>query len=107
MTRIVKRVDAAERRHDRRVRAPILVAEIAGQSYRSLDWSLGGMTIRGYAGPGRPGSRLFGCLYVPGMPQPFAFDAEILRINRERQSAAMRFISLPREAVVALDRALA
>src|SRR5690349_7630480 len=43
-------VRGAERRRDRRLPLPIFTVRLDGVSYQTMNWSLGGLLIEGYAG---------------------------------------------------------
>jgi hypothetical protein len=43
-------VRGAERRRDRRLPLPLFTVRLDGQTYQTLNWSLGGLLIEGYAG---------------------------------------------------------
>jgi hypothetical protein len=43
-------VRGAERRRDRRLPLPLFTVRLDGQTYQTLNWSLGGLLIEGYSG---------------------------------------------------------
>jgi hypothetical protein len=43
-------VRGAERRRDRRLPLPIFTVKLDGVTYQTMNWSLGGLLIEGYAG---------------------------------------------------------
>ncbi len=45
-----RQVRGAERRRDRRLPLPIFTVRLDGVSYQTMNWSLGGLLIEGYAG---------------------------------------------------------
>ena len=93
-----------ERRRDRRYDRPTLIVEIAGERYRTANWSLGGVLIRGFEGPGRPLSPLFLRLYLAGVEKPWFLEAAVVRFDPARQLLALRFIALDAGAVDSLGR---
>jgi hypothetical protein len=45
-----QQVRGAERRRDRRLPLPIFTVRVDGVTYQTMNWSLGGLLIEGYAG---------------------------------------------------------
>lgn len=45
-----QQVRGAERRRDRRLPLPIFTVRLDGVTYQTMNWSLGGLLIEGYAG---------------------------------------------------------
>jgi hypothetical protein len=50
-----RQVRGAERRRDRRLPLPIFTVRLDGVSYQTMNWSLGGLLIEGYAGERKSG----------------------------------------------------
>ena len=48
-------VRGAERRRDRRLPLPIFTVRVDGVAYQTMNWSLGGLLIEGYAGERKAG----------------------------------------------------
>ncbi len=48
-------VRGAERRRDRRLPLPIFTVQLDGVTYQTMNWSLGGLLIQGYAGERKAG----------------------------------------------------
>jgi hypothetical protein len=48
-------VRGAERRRDRRLPLPIFTVKLDGVTYQTMNWSLGGLLIEGYAGDRKAG----------------------------------------------------
>jgi hypothetical protein len=90
----VYRYTRNERRRDRRYPLPVLTVEIGHREYRTADWSLGGLCIRGYRGVGRPGLQLPGVLRIPGLTGLIVFQFEVARIDDARGLLAVRFLDL-------------
>jgi multidrug resistance efflux pump len=91
----VRRERPDQRRHHR-VTAPLYV-EVAGQSHRAADWSLGGLRVDGFEGelPGI-GSEIALGLMLPfqGFDVSFEVKAEIVRRDRAAKMFAVRFTEI-------------
>jgi hypothetical protein len=83
---------AGERRKTPRQTLPRLKVKLGGRTYKTEDWSLGGLRIEGYPGRVERLQRLSGKIAVPGGPKG-PFTAEVMWQQETR--VGLRFIDLP------------
>lgn len=81
-----------ERRKAARQTLPRLKVRLDGRTYKTDDWSLGGLRIEGYATPVERLQRLSGTVAVPGGPKG-RFTGEVMWQQGDR--LALRFIDVP------------
>lgn len=94
-----------ERRRYARYHAPTLTAGIGGQVYASLNWSLGGLSLRG-AGGFRVGERLTADLTLTDEPDFTArADMVVVHQNRQKEHFSVRFDGLGQDLKLLLKRA--
>ena len=94
-------------RRNRRYAMPPLVVVLDGREYRTLDWSLGGFRLGGFAEPTAIATRITGELRPDDAAAPTGFRAEIVRVDAEASEMAARFVE-PDEALIGrLDGAIA
>ena len=100
--------DRHEGRRDRRYPLPPLTLFIALGRYTTVNWSLGGFLLAGYAEPAFAGQRLAGKLQINDRIEPVDFSAVVVRINEpEPGNLAAQFVDLDDRTVTMLDRAIA
>lgn len=90
-----------DRRRTPRYRRPRLKLRIDGRTYRTVDWSLGGVRISDFAGPLHPLERLEGRLRVPGGPGG-AIVAEVIWIGDDGD-VGLRFLEIEPKLFLALS----
>lgn len=86
----------ANRRRDKRVSVVPIRIELEGETYTSLDWSLGGFLIEGYIGRRLPGEEVMIGIQVvaKGVEYDHVARAEIIRVDRHAGQLAANFVSL-------------
>jgi hypothetical protein len=100
--------DRHEGRRDRRYPLPPLTVVIALGQYTTVNWSLGGFLLAGYADRALAGQRLSGKLQVSDRIEPVEFSAVVVRVDEpEPGNLAVRFVDLDDRTVTLLDRAIA
>ena len=99
-------VRGADARRDRRVVYPLLTVRIEGLDYTSVNWSLGGMRLRGYLRRER-GERISGSFQINGRGAVFLFKATVVRVDVQAGEFALNLIDLDRASYDHLDRTLA
>src|SRR5262249_49082640 len=98
--------DRQEDRRDRRYPLPPLTIVLAGTEYTTVNWSLGGFLLAGFAGKAVIGQRLAGTLRVYQGTKDVAFNATVVRVDDAGQ-IGVQFTNLTDETVTMLDRAIA
>lgn len=94
------------RRKDVRRTVPHLEVVIDGETYRTIDWSLGGLLIDDYSGPLMVGEE-FRCTIRPiveGRRLEAELTAEVARLDERKPRLAIRFISYGEGAYDALEQ---
>lgn len=81
-----------DRRKHARNTAPSLELKIDGHKYRTLDWSLGGLSINGFHADVKPRDRLSGTISGVGV-DPGEFVAEVLRVA-ENGDVSVRLLEI-------------
>ena len=69
-----------ERRQHPRTDQPKLTLRVEGQTYETVDWSLGGCRINGATAPFRLRQHIHGHLQLEGAEEQGEFVAEVVRI---------------------------
>jgi hypothetical protein len=81
-----------ERREFKRYATPPLTIVVAGKSFSTLDWSLGGVLVRGATGDELPwGEPVAIALLLPGVERPLDAVAVAVRVEIRRGGIAARF----------------
>jgi hypothetical protein len=106
MIQVKTTFDRFESRRDRRYPVPCLVVTIGTQSYRSINWSMGGLLLE-VPQQSCWGDHVEGTLGMPGQDKAIAFQAEVVRADPEAGTLALRFAPIDAKAVDFLDRAVA
>src|SRR5712691_7902927 len=97
--------DRHEGRRDRRYPLPPLVITIDGAEYKTVNWSLGGFLIDGFAGKTTPGRLLTGTLGPSERPAIIEFTATVVRIGEPApDQLAVRFNDLGERDISILER---
>jgi two-component system chemotaxis response regulator CheY len=101
-----RRSEAELRRRHRRFVTPILHVELGGRIYRTLDWSIGGLSIGGWAGSLAVGKQLKIGLTIAGMEDPAAFFEDrvtVVAASPESGSLALKFMTHTSAALRVLE----
>ena len=95
----------ANRRRDRRIVMPPIHLELDGETYRTVDWSLGGFRVAPYAGALRPGAIVDVTIriVVNDRERRHPTEAEVLRVLRAERTLAGRFVRLDGAALDSLE----
>jgi hypothetical protein len=98
-------IDAAERRRNRRSALPQIEIEIDGETYPTVNWSLGGFLVEPYDGKRKTGDRLTVTIVVKVNTLEFRHQikAKVARRSRVDGQLAAHFKSIPPEAIDTLD----
>lgn len=100
--------DRQEDRRDRRYPMPVLVVIIEDVEYTSVNWSLGGFLIGGFAGQLKPGATLVGRLRAGESEAPLRFSGSVVRADEpEPGFLAVQFTELGENGIEILDRLIA
>ena len=91
--RLKKARDWVERRRHPRSATPVLTLKLDGQTYKAVDWSLGGCRIQGSAGQFRINQRVSGRVKLAGADGRGAFVAEVMRAESDGQ-VALRWLEI-------------
>lgn len=98
-------VQLSNQRRDKRVSAIPIEIELEGEVYTTLDWSLGGFLIDGYAGRRRPGDEVTITIRVAANEVEFnhVAGAEVVRIDSLGKRLAANFVGLDSETLADLE----
>ena len=95
--------EKAKRRH-LRFEAPKLTVSMAGRSFTSVNWSLGGMRIAGEAEGLRLGTTLDVTLRAENLDETFADQFTLLRFEPSESAVAGRFQTTDNKVVVLIGK---
>jgi hypothetical protein len=94
-------VRGAEHRRNKRLQRPIFAVRIGDQICETVNWSLGGLLIRGYAGMARPEQALILDIWVkdgPAGPEnpdaTLRLTAQLVRHDPAERLLAVKFADL-------------
>jgi hypothetical protein len=95
----------SNRRRDQRISVMPIQIELDGETYTSLDWSLGGFLIEGYEGQRRPGEEMMVGLQViaQGVEFNHVARAEVVRIDPHGNQFAANFVALDNATLDTLE----
>jgi hypothetical protein len=98
-------IDSAERRRNRRSALPQIEIEIDGESYPTINWSLGGFLVEPYDGKRKTGDKLTVTIVVKVNKLEFRHQikAKVARRSRVDGQLAAHFKSISPEAIDTLD----
>ena len=95
-----------ERRRDKRQLTPPLGVCLDGDSYPTVDWSLGGVLVSDYYGPAAPGDQVEGRVQILTDTTSHAFKAVVVRRDSGAGELALNFTELSESAFSVLESAL-
>lgn len=102
----VRTIHAKNRRRDRRIELPTLVAELDGSYYTTADWSLGGFRLADYDGVLSEGDhfrvRLFGSIGEEEVQ--VSVTAQVVRRDSASKQLAAFFCQFDEESWDALEQ---
>lgn len=95
----------SNRRKDQRISVTPIQIELDGETYTSLDWSLGGFLIEGYEGQRRTGEEMTVGLQViaRGVEFNHVARAEVVRIDPHGNQFAANFVALDNATINTLE----
>jgi hypothetical protein len=97
--------DRREERRDKRYPLPVLVITIDGELYETVNWSLGGFLVTGFARHLEPGDTITGSFRLVDQPISVEFSAEVVRIDGPaRDHLAVKFTDLGEHGMSVLER---
>ncbi|HZS84000.1 MAG TPA: PilZ domain-containing protein [Stellaceae bacterium] len=100
--------DRHEERRDRRYPLPPLVVVIEGAEYTTVNWSLGGFLVSGFAGEIPVGATIMGKLRVGEEKRFLRFTGTVVRVDTpEPGYLAVQFNELGEDGIGILDRYVA
>jgi hypothetical protein len=97
-----------ERRHLRRG-CPTLVIRFKAVPYRTMDWSLGGFSIKGSCPMiegFKVGDEVTGTFSLPGCLPEYEFSAVVIRIDAETYTTGFKFSNLYLDGLKMLENLL-
>lgn len=92
-----------DRRVDQRVQSTALEITLDGQTYRTVDWSLGGALLADYFGPRGSGEHVEGSLQITRDLTSFPFKAVVVRRDPTLGQLALNFTDLSASGFSALE----
>ncbi len=92
-----------DRRVDQRVQSTALEITLDGQTYRTVDWSLGGALLADYFGPRGSGEQVEGSLQITRDLTSFPFKAVVVRRDPTLGQLALNFTDLSASGFSALE----
>lgn len=92
-----------DRRVDQRVQSTALEVTLDGQTYRTVDWSLGGALLADYFGPRGSGEQVEGSLQITRDLTSFPFKAVVVRRDPTLGQLALNFTDLSASGFSALE----
>ncbi len=104
--KIVGRAAHAEKRRDERRLNPTLVFSIDGNTYPTMDWSLGGALLFHYYGQRALEKEIEGSVRLASEPDGHPFKGEVVRCDLRKGQMAFRFTELSNSAFALLEEAI-
>ena len=97
--------DRREERRDKRYPLPALVITIDGELYETVNWSLGGFLVTGFAKHLAPGTTITGSFRLVDQPISVDFTATVVRVDGpDRDHLAASFVDLGEYGMSVLER---
>jgi hypothetical protein len=92
-----------EKRRDKRRLSPALEISLAGERFRTADWSLGGALLSDYYGPLAPGDQVEGSVQVMTDLNSHPFKAVVVRRDSAAGQLALNFTEISNSAFSLLE----
>ena len=92
-----------DRRIDQRVQSTALEISLDGETYGTVDWSLGGALLADYYGPRGTGDQVEGSLQITRDMTSFPFKAVVVRRDPAMGQLALNFTDLSASGFSALE----
>jgi hypothetical protein len=97
--------DRPDVRRDKRYPLPTLVITIDGELYETVNWSLGGFLVTGFARHLEPGASITGSFRLADQPISVDFVAEVVRVDGPaRDHLGAKFTDLGEHGMSVLER---
>ena len=92
-----------DRRFDQRVQSSALEVSLDGETYRTVDWSLGGVLLADYFGPRGSGEEVEGRVQITRDMSSYPFKAVVVRRDPGLGQLALNFTDLSASGFSALE----